>query len=132
MQIFSKKYSASDSIGLYVTLTLTSEPRGCVIVKGPAFHKQVTISMPESRREEWKKFFIRGLNAVQNGNRWAVRLDWDNVMQFFTLQDMKTIEAFLEEIPFYIYGAPRKVTASSLDVNALYNAKLRAKHRGAI
>ena len=129
---FQKNLRGFDtSLGICVTLTMTSESRVQVVAKGRLPRREVTIYLPESRPHKWASYIQEAITFIENGEKWAVRLNWENVKQFITMDDLKKIERSMVGIPFSVYNAPEFAHTTKLDCNALYNAKRREKSRAA-
>lgn len=129
MRLERRNRPLKNALGLYVTLTTTKSNLCCIESSGPAYRQYVTIALPESQHGEWEKYFIHAIKTIENGQQWSVRLNWNNVTQFFSMDNIASIDSHFKTISFYIYGLPKEYMNCSLDVDALYNAKLRAKYR---
>lgn len=119
----------STSLGLYVTLALTSNTRIQVIANGPRYRREVTVYLPDNCPDKWTELFCKAVSVVERGECWPIRLDWENTRQFFTLEDIQQAERSLRDIPFCLYNAPALTTTSSLDLDALYKAKRRNSYK---
>ena len=116
------------ALGFIVTLSMTSDTRARVVAKGLIPRREITIHLPDSKQERWATIFQDAIMALEKGDRWTVRLDWENVRQFFSMDDLKKIERAIKMIPICVYNAPAFTNTTKLDCNALYNAKLRDKY----
>lgn len=116
------------SLGLRVILTLTAESKTLVVSRGPVSRREVTIHLPTNSSEKWPNIVRKALTTLEGGDKWTVRMDWEQVRQFFTLKELHQLEQNLPGIPFCLYNAPKQFFSSSLDVDSLYDAKNRAKY----
>lgn len=132
MNIFTK---APDPmlLGFFFDFSLSGNPHWEVNLDSEALYRTtVHVLLPESLRGSW----IAGLNSIirrlQCGRCVPIRLDYENAAQFFTFEQLQSLETANPTLNFYLYGAPahlaEPVTSTKLDIEAICRAAKRSKY----
>lgn len=73
-----------------------------------AYRIDVTVTMPESKSEKWLEGAAAAIRRVQNGMRWTIRLNYENVSQFFNLDQLRWLNARNADYSMHLYGVPQE------------------------
>lgn len=73
-----------------------------------AYRVDVTITLPEGREEAWLEGTIAAFRKIQKGMSRTIRLNYENVMRFFNLDQLERIDKRNANFSMYIYGIPDK------------------------
>lgn len=127
--------TAPDSmlLGYFFYFTLTRNQQWEVeLVNETRYRINVHVSLPESVRENWLSGFNSIIRRLQIGYRLPIRLDYENVAQFFTVDQLRLLEKANPTVSFRLYEAPAKLTepiaSSKLDLDAIRRSVNRKKY----
>jgi hypothetical protein len=56
-----------------------------------AYRYDVTITLPENKPEKWLDGTSKAIDRVEGGDNWAIRLEYDNAIQYFTVEQLQQI-----------------------------------------
>lgn len=97
-------------IGLRVTFVTAPVERFHInaILPDPAdsYRVDATITMPRDRQETWLEGVVFAFRRLQRGMSRTIRLDFQNVTQFFDLDQLDRIDKKNGDFSMHIYGVP--------------------------
>lgn len=128
---FTKKPYDPTSLGLFLDLSLTSCEAWQVKLENDGMYRAtVHLALPKSRMAEWPAGICAVLRRIMGYRNWTVRMDYNNVALFLTVESLKSLEKLYPQVSFYVYNAPKNLAVSeapsSLDVDKI---KLRVDRK---
>lgn len=98
-------------IGLRVTFETAPLEKfhvnACLPDPSDSYRIDVTITMPESKSEKWMEGAIAAIRRAQRGTSWTIRLNYDNVSQFFNLNQLRRMNERNVDLSMHLYGVPQ-------------------------
>lgn len=65
--------------------------RASLVSPNDACRYDVTITLPENKPEKWLDGASKAIDRAEGGDNWAVRLEYDNAIQYFTVEQLHEI-----------------------------------------
>lgn len=66
----------------------------------------MTITLPEDRQDLWLEGVNAAFRRVQNGKGWTVRLDYENAIRYFNIDQLKKLDRKNPGFTIHIYRVP--------------------------
>lgn len=105
MTTFEKEQAQEHSLGFFVHFECGTNQYFKVTRKfiGP-FKAELHIELPNGKRDKWIPGIAQLIDNVQCGNNWPLRIQWVNARDFFTLEQLISLDNLLSDISIYLYG----------------------------
>lgn len=134
MRTSEKACDVTQNVGIYVELALSDNEqfRYKLSVISP-YRVKLVISLPPDSKEKWGAGIRQIIKKVESGAEWPLRFEYDNVIRFFSLEELEyKIEKGLPgNITAYVYGVPPAKEQGGFDDETLrrwFNAAARAAY----
>lgn len=115
-------------VGLRVTFEKAPVVKFHVVAKLPnpadPYRIDMTITLPEDRQDMWLDGVHAAFRRVQRGNGWTVRLDYENAIRFFNIDQLKKLDQKNPGFTIHVYRVPAEAMAEEkLDLKAGFSTK---------
>ena len=129
MQFREKHFDMEDTVGLFVTLEYSSGDSGHLRTQiASPYRWEVYVGLPPGKQQSWREILLRALLQAESGMKFPIRFEHDNLMQFFTILDIKLIEKQIRGVSFWVYGVEKTYSFSDAFIrNAKRIEKLRVE-----
>lgn len=128
MQFLNKKDPANKSLGYYLNLVRSeTEEIEIECVKDGPYRASLTVRVPKIEPIPLLKMLAEQIHQVQGGRRFPVRMMWENMKEFCSLEELSQLGNIDGKTPYYVYGTPQ--VSSNFDVGALYRKQQREKYK---
>jgi hypothetical protein len=108
----TQKKSIKYATGLFIHFGLTLEDKFLVTIKNaPVYRSVIDIKLPASKRASWLDGVFTILQRFLKYYM-PIRMEYHNVIQFFTLQQLEALEAGMRLNTIYLHKTPRNLCSS--------------------
>ena len=110
MQIFTYTNPAQGSIGYY--LEIRADVNACETktecIEESPFHMRLNVTVPSSSPVKMLQQLIQTIRTQQreHGKHLPIRMQWDNVKDLFTMEDIAMLNKLDAKNNYCLYGAP--------------------------
>lgn len=125
MNLSAKPLNKTKSIGIFLELCSTSNAYASAYGEWSGLHRvSIQLLLPETRRDRWLELLTNQILDCANGRNMSVHMEWDNVSQFFAMNELEKLDHILTGISFYYHGCPDAlIQCKNVNVEQLYRKK---------
>lgn len=68
------------------------------------YRTKLTIYLPPCSKTSRLSGISRVIREVEQGRKWPVRFEYENIRPFFSLEEMERLDSYLPNLTVYVYG----------------------------
>ena len=130
MKKLTKPFGDYSDLGLYVTLAISEDDKIHMECELRSLYRvELLITLPEKRKQTWRKDVLLALQKAESGMAWSVRFSSTNLLQFLSEEDAQWIEDRLGGATVYLYDVAAKPEYTTEQMLEMQRAHARAAYR---
>lgn len=118
-------------IGCHIILGLSQSQDVQIEVSDlSSYSRTVQLLFPVECSYSKMEYLKKAITQVRRGTAFPVRLNYDELIRHFSLEELNHLERCMRNISLYIYRVPKDILpelTSSLDIHSLHNKIRRIK-----